>query len=37
LEWAEACGVSRYLLRLSIGLEEPEWIWHQLETALNGG
>jgi cystathionine gamma-synthase len=37
LEWAEACGVSRYLLRLSIGLEEPEWIWHQLEMALNGG
>lgn len=35
LEWAETCGVSRYLLRLSVGLEDPEWIWAQLEEALN--
>ena len=37
LEWAEACGVSRHLLRLSIGLEDPEWLWKQIEAALNGG
>jgi len=34
LEWAEACGVSRYLIRLSVGLEEPEDLWRRLETAL---
>jgi cystathionine gamma-synthase len=34
LEWAESCGVSRYLIRLSIGLENPEDLWQRLETAL---
>lgn len=34
LEWAEACGVSRYLIRLSVGLEDPEDVWRRLETAL---
>jgi len=34
LEWAEECGVSRYLIRLSIGLEEPEELWHRIEAAL---
>jgi cystathionine gamma-synthase len=34
LEWAEACGVSRYLIRLSVGLEDPAEIWRRLETAL---
>ena len=34
LEWAEACGVSRYLIRLSVGLEEPEEIWRRLEQGL---
>jgi cystathionine gamma-synthase len=35
LEWAEACGVSRYLIRLSVGLEEPEELWRRLESALD--
>jgi cystathionine gamma-synthase len=34
LDWAEACGVSRYLIRLSVGLEEPEELWRRLEAAL---
>ena len=36
LDWAEACGVSRYLIRLSVGLEEPEELWRRLEAALAG-
>ena len=34
LEWAESCGVSRYLIRISVGLEDPEDLWQRLETAL---
>ncbi len=34
LEWAESCGVSRYLIRLSVGLEDPEELWRRLEQAL---
>jgi len=34
LEWAESCGVSRYLIRLSVGLEDPEDLWQRLERAL---
>ena len=34
LEWAEACGVSRYLIRLSVGLEEPDELWKRIEGAL---
>jgi cystathionine gamma-synthase len=34
LEWAEACGVSRYLIRLSVGLEDPEELWQRIEGAL---
>jgi len=36
LEWAEACGVSRYLIRLSVGLEDPEDLWGRLDAALKG-
>jgi cystathionine gamma-synthase len=36
LEWAESCGVSRYLIRISVGLEDPEDLWQRLETALTG-
>ena len=36
LEWAEACGVSRYLIRLSVGLEDPEELWKRLQAALEG-
>jgi cystathionine gamma-synthase len=35
LDWAESCGVSRYLIRLSVGLEEPEVIWARLSAALS--
>ncbi|MEI8190361.1 MAG: PLP-dependent transferase, partial [candidate division NC10 bacterium] len=35
LDWAESCGVSRYLIRLSVGLEEPDELWRRIETALN--
>ncbi len=34
LDWAEACGVSRHLIRLSVGLEDPEELWSRLERAL---
>jgi cystathionine gamma-synthase len=35
LEWAESCGVSRNLIRLSIGLEDPDELWRRIERALN--
>jgi cystathionine gamma-synthase len=35
LEWAEACGVPRDLIRISVGLEEPEELWQRIERALN--
>jgi cystathionine gamma-synthase len=34
LEWAEACGVPRYLIRISVGLEDPDELWQRLESAL---
>jgi len=34
LDWAEDCGVSRHLIRLSIGLEDAEDLWRRLERAL---
>jgi cystathionine gamma-synthase len=34
LDWAESCGVNRFLIRLSVGLEEPEEIWSKLQRAL---
>ncbi len=34
LDWAEACGVSRHLIRLSVGLEDAEEVWKRLEEAL---
>jgi cystathionine gamma-synthase len=37
LDWAEACGVPRHLIRLSVGLEEPEELWRRIATALDGG
>jgi cystathionine gamma-synthase len=36
LEWAEACGVPRNLIRLSIGLEDPEDLWTRIDSALRG-
>lgn len=35
LDWVESCGVPRHLIRLSIGLEEPEELWQRIERALN--
>lgn len=34
LDWAERCGVSRWLLRFSIGLEEPADLIDRLERAF---
>ncbi len=34
LDWAESCGISRYLIRLAVGLEEPEEIITRLEEAF---
>jgi cystathionine gamma-synthase len=35
LEWAEACGVPRNLIRISVGLEEEQELWRRIECALN--
>ena len=32
--WAEACGVPSHLLRVSVGLEEPDALWARFERAL---
>jgi cystathionine gamma-synthase len=34
LEWAESCGVSRYLIRISVGLEDPDELWRRFDAAL---
>lgn len=34
LDWAEACGVPRNLIRISVGLEDAQSIWQGLESAL---
>jgi cystathionine gamma-synthase len=34
LDWAESCGVSRYLIRMSVGLEDREEIWRRVKKAL---
>jgi len=34
LAWAESCGVSQHLIRLSVGLEEPQELWGRLQRAL---
>lgn len=36
LDWAESCGVPRHLIRISVGLEEPEELWQRIERALVG-
>ena len=35
LEFVESCGISRYLLRVSVGLEEPAWLLDRFRTALD--
>lgn len=37
LDWAETCGVPRHLIRLSVGLEEPQELWRRLNSALSVG
>jgi len=34
LDWAESCGVSRHLIRISVGLEDPDALWRRLDAAL---
>ena len=35
LEWAESCGVSRYLIRISVGLEDVDDLSQGLDRALS--
>lgn len=34
LDWAEDCEVPRNLIRLSIGLEDPEALWQRIDRAV---
>lgn len=34
LDFVESCGVDRNLIRISIGLEDVELLWHDFEKAL---
>jgi len=34
LEWAESCGVSRWLVRVSVGLEDPDELIGRFQDAL---
>jgi cystathionine gamma-synthase len=36
LDWAEACGVSRHLIRVSVGLEDRAELINRFLTALDG-
>ena len=35
LAWAKDCGVPSHLLRVSVGLEQPEELWQRFERALS--
>ena len=35
LPWAEACGVPAHLLRVSVGMEDPDELWQRFERALH--
>jgi cystathionine gamma-synthase len=35
LDWAESYGVPRHLVRVSVGLEEPEWLLKTFIGALD--
>jgi cystathionine gamma-synthase len=35
LDWAESFGVSRHLVRVSVGLEEPEWLLNTFIDTLD--
>jgi cystathionine gamma-synthase len=34
LDFAERCGISRYLLRVAVGLEDTEWLIERFDRAL---
>jgi cystathionine gamma-synthase len=34
LDFVERCGISRYLLRVSVGLEDPDWLIERFFDAL---
>jgi len=34
LDWAESCGVSRYLIRVSVGVEDAEDLWQRFDRGL---
>ncbi len=36
LDWAEACGVSQWLVRVSVGLEDGADLWQRFDAALSG-
>lgn len=35
LDWAESCGIPRQLIRISVGLEEPEELWPRIKRSLD--
>ena len=35
LGWAKKCGVPSHLLRVSVGLEDPQYLWEEFNKALN--
>ena len=35
LAWAERCGVAADLLRVSVGLEDPDELWMRFQQALD--
>ena len=37
LDWAAHCGLPSHLLRLSVGLEEPDDLWERLKLGLRHG
>jgi cystathionine gamma-synthase len=36
LDFVEHCGISRYLVRVSVGLEDPHWLIARFHEALDG-
>ena len=34
LQWAEKCGVSSHLLRVSVGLENQDELWQRFDSAI---
>ena len=34
LDFTEQCGVSRYLLRISVGVEDPDWLTEHILAAI---